>query len=598
MQKPALSARLQLAASFVRQGSVVADIGTDHGYLAAYLVADGRCPSGYASDIHEQPLEKARETIRACGLEDRIQTVLSDGLLSLPKGCAQDIVIAGMGGDMIAKIIEEAPWLRDEHIRLVLQPMTKMDELRRYLYQNGFGLLREEAVEDGEFVYTVMQAVHTGQGKDVSMLFALSGLLPAYDTPAAKRYLLRQADIQQRKADGLRLSRRADPNQAAYHETLARRLRNLAKGEEQMNQHTVGDIYRTIDTKIAPFSLAESWDNPGLLIGGEELPVKKVLLAMDATDAVAEEAVSKRAELIVTHHPVIFSPIKRVEADSVVYKLIRNGISVISAHTNLDIAAGGVNDALAETLGLEQIEGFAQSGADTYYKLVAFVPSDHAAAVYRALRGAGAGTLGGYEGCAFSAEGTGCFEPRDGSNPFIGTAGKTQRVPETRLEMIVPPEKRAAVIAALHASHPYEVPAYDLFENHAVRGFRYMGRIGNLPEEMQPDDFAAYVGLKLGGVGVRCSPFGLPVRRVAVLGGSGADFLSQAKRAGADALVTADPKHHLFLEAAHIGVMLVDAGHFCTENVVMGRLCRSLREAFPQIEFEIAEQNTNPVRYR
>ena len=597
MRGPVLSERLKAVASLVRRGSVVADVGTDHGYLITDLVIRGISPKGYATDIHELPLQKAKETIHSYQLDDKIKTVLADGLQGIPPNCAQDIVIAGMGGDMIAGIIEKASWLQKEECRLILQPMTKADTLRRFLYTNGYRILREKAVEDGSFVYTVMLVSYLGKPAPISEVFARIGLLPSEKTPAAERYILRQASLCEKKAAGIRLGKKQTEDASAY-ERLAEILKMKVEEDAIMKETcTVGDVYRLID-QFAPFSLAEDWDNPGLLVGSPDLTVTKALLAMDVTPAVIEEAAKTGAELIVTHHPVIFSPIKRVEAGSIVYNLIRNGISVISAHTNLDIAEGGVNDCLAECLGLCNIKGLEESSEESFYKIMTFVPKEQAEQVYQALCYAGAGALGNYDGCAYFTEGTGCFQPKDGANPFIGEIGRTERVDEIRLEMILPEGKKDAVITALKEAHPYETPAFDLFKDDAIQKRQYMGRIGELSKPMQPEEFAEMVKEKLGIGGIRYTPVDHPIKRVAVLGGAGADYIFQAKNMGADAFVTADTKHHLLLEANRIGIMLLDAGHFSTETVVMEPLCKRLQAALPHIAFAVAKSNIDPVCYR
>ncbi|MDD3192438.1 MAG: Nif3-like dinuclear metal center hexameric protein [Oscillospiraceae bacterium] len=245
----------------------------------------------------------------------------------------------------------------------------------------------------------------------------------------------------------------------------------------------VSDVFSWID-QLAPFSYAMDFDNSGLLVGNPSQPVEKILVVLDCTPAVVHQAVEAGAGLIVTHHPVIFDPLKQITAGSVVYQLVSAGIAVICAHTNLDLARGGVNDALARRLGLKCLEGL---------------------------------------------------------TPVSCTDREGRPVTE------------------------------------------YLGRVSFIPEPMAPGDFARFVKKQLGG-NVRYTCGNRPVHRVAVCGGAGADCLADALSTGADALVTSEVKHHIFLLAAQHGLTLVDAGHFHTENVVIEPLCQQIRDYFPQAE--------------
>ncbi len=359
---------------------------------------------------------------------------------------------------------------------------------------------------------------------------------------------------------------------------------------------TVGDIYAKLN-QFAPFGLAMEWDNSGLLIGSADLPADGVTLALDATPAVIKEAEKRGDKLIITHHPIIFEPLKAVQADSVVYRCIQNGISVISAHTNLDVARCGVNDALAAALGLKECREFEVTQKEYYRKIVVFVPWQDAAKVKTAMAAAGAGALGNYSGCAFSMDGLGEFLPEEGSSPVIGKVGVPERVKETRIEMIVPPDRVSAVVKAMKEAHPYEMPAYDLFQDEAAEAAASLGRVGVLPQPMQPQEFAAMVKESLRVGGLKYVPGNRPVRTVAICGGSGADLISLAKAKGADALVTGDTKHHLLLLAEECGVTLVDSGHFATEAVVLSPLKVWLEAQFPQGRFTIAESSRDPAYY-
>lgn len=347
---------------------------------------------------------------------------------------------------------------------------------------------------------------------------------------------------------------------------------------------TVKDILAAVDA-IAPFRLTMDFDNTGLLVGDPDAPVQSVLLALDCTDPVIEEAKRQNANLIISHHPVIFKGIKRVTADSVVWKAIRSDISVISAHTNLDIAQGGVNDCLAQKIGLSQLRGLTVTNSEAFDKVIAFVPESHAAAVHQAMTAAGAGTIENYAGCAFFTHGEGSFLPLEGADPYLGTVGEVEKAKEVRIEMICPKAKTKAVVAAMKAAHPYEVPAYDIFEDRGIVSEESLGRVGELCEPLSAKELAQQVKDALGDTAIRYTEGKQPIQTVAVCGGAGDSELESAIRCGAQALVTGEAAHHIFIEAAHRGITLIEAGHFHTEAVVLDSLCQRLMEKFPEIKF-------------
>lgn len=218
---PKLDARLAALAELVRPGARVADIGTDHGYLIAWLAASGKIPGGCACDIHQKPLEKAAFSLREYGVEDRVSLILCDGLRGVPAGGCDDIVIAGMGGDTIWSILDAAPWTRDERYRFILQPMTKAPGLRRSLCRNGFAAQRETAAVSGGFPYCAMTARYTGERREISAKQAWGGLLADDPSPAARAYIERVCGLLEQKVDGMRRSRRPLPELAEYAEALS-----------------------------------------------------------------------------------------------------------------------------------------------------------------------------------------------------------------------------------------------------------------------------------------------------------------------------------------------------------------------------------------
>ncbi|MBQ8599308.1 MAG: Nif3-like dinuclear metal center hexameric protein, partial [Oscillospiraceae bacterium] len=273
-----------------------------------------------------------------------------------------------------------------------------------------------------------------------------------------------------------------------------------------------------------------------------------------------------------------------------VWKLIRNNISVISAHTNLDIAQGGVNDCLAQKLGLSSLRGLTVTNSEPYEKVVAFVPETHYEAVHKAMTAAGAGTDGNYSGCAFFTHGEGTFLPLEGANPYLGTIGQYEKVKEVRVEMFCEKSKTAAVVAAMKAAHPYEVPAYDIFEDSGIVHRETLGRVGELSQAVSAGELARQVKSALGGA-VRYADGGKKVQTVAVCGGAGDSELESALACGADALVTGEAAHHIFIEAAHRGITLIEAGHFHTEAVVLDSVKERLANQFPEIIFTVWQES-------
>ena len=330
-------------------------------------------------------------------------------------------------------------------------------------------------------------------------------------------------------------------------------------------------IAEAIEAFAAP-GLAEPWDRSGLQVGDPEQTVHSVLVALDPSPAAVAEAERRGAELLLTHHPLLLKPLDRVDLSSprgaVVARLLRAGIGLYAAHTNLDRAEGGVNDALARSLGLDQVGPL--GAGELLVKLVLTVPVGYEPQVRQALFRAGAGRIGNYRDCSFGVRGEGTFQPHQGATPFLGEVGRPERVDETRLEVVAARAQLAAVVAAARQAHPYETPAIDTFplEDRADSGTP--GRIGVLAREWPLGKWASAVGRCLQAPGVRW--VGDPetrVRRVAVCGGSGAELWGAAQQRGADVLVTGDVKYHAALDMAAAGFAVVDVGHGPSESVAL-----------------------------
>ena len=360
---------------------------------------------------------------------------------------------------------------------------------------------------------------------------------------------------------------------------------------------TVGDVYEIID-EIAPFNLAEKWDNSGLLIGDKNSVVTSAMLCLDITNEIAQEAVDKGVSLLISHHPIIFNSLHSINNDSPTSILVKNNISAICAHTNLDMAKEGINEIIAQKLNLKTISEPIETVYELpFYQLAVFVPVDNIQQVYDAMAKAGAGTLGNYSGCAFYTEGTGTFMPLEGSHAYIGEVGKQEKVLEARLEMILPQSKRAQVIQAMLNSHPYEKVAYHLSENLAIMEKIGLGKIGKLESELTPKEFAEVIKKTFGNTVVRYNDTGKKIKTVAFSSGSGGSLLQKVISKNVDAYVTGDVKHDQFIDAQNANLTVFDAGHYHTENIVLDSLKERLIEKLPDVKFEIAEKNRDILSY-
>ena len=353
---------------------------------------------------------------------------------------------------------------------------------------------------------------------------------------------------------------------------------------------------------------AESWDAVGLVCGDPDDNIDHVLLAVDALPATVAEAMRVGAELLVSHHPLLLAPVHGVPADdpkgALVHRMIRAGIAHYVAHTNADVADPGVSDALGDLLGLGNLRPLEPQAHDPDDKLVVFVPLADLVRVVDALAAAGAGRIGNYERCAWSATGIGTFRPEPGATPFAGQVGAVSEVAEARVEMVVPRGLRGDVLQALRAAHPYEEPAFDLYarlpEPTTSVG---IGRVGELPA---PTTLRGLVDLAARALppttwGVRAA--GRPdrrVRTVAVCGGSGGSLIEAARAAGADAYLTADLRHHPAVEAVSErgpdAMGLVDAAHWATEAPWLSAVAARLRTRFAQegLKVTVSAEVTDP----
>lgn len=342
----------------------------------------------------------------------------------------------------------------------------------------------------------------------------------------------------------------------------------------------------------APQSLAESWDHPGLQAGNPDKSVRKVMAALDVTKENAAYAAAHHVDMIISHHPFLFKGLKtvdlRTEKGQILAELLCHGILAFAAHTNLDTAEGGVNDRLAAAIGLTGCEGLVPVKEEALEKIVVYVPASHSAAVRQSMEEAGAGIIGAYRGCSFSAAGIGRFTPERGAHPFLGKAGTEEAAEEERIETCCYAGETERILAAVRRVHPYEEPVCDVYP--LARGGRWdrMGRTGYLEKEMDPWEAAQYIKEKLGLPVIKLAgPTDHPVRKVAVLGGAGIEFAALAKKAGADLYLTGDVKYHEAQDAAAMGLLVMDGGHFYTERVIIPEIARRIREKAEAAQWDL-----------
>lgn len=340
---------------------------------------------------------------------------------------------------------------------------------------------------------------------------------------------------------------------------------------------------------IAPRNLAEDYDNVGLIIGKKEREIKRIMVCLDVTSKVVEEAINKSVDLIISHHPFIFKGLKRINEDDVkgkiIYNLIKNDIAVYSAHTNLDVADGGVNEHLAKVLGICNLQNLKKHRVLKLYKIAVFVPEEDVDKVRDAMSGAGAGWIGNYSDCTFMTKGTGTFKPLEGTNPYIGSKGKLEHVNEVKLETIVPEEKLHTVIDEMIKAHPYEETAYDVYPLN-MDGKEYgLGKVGVLKNPETLDSFISIVKEKLNTKNVRViGSIDKKIEKVAVFCGSYDESCNGAVMSKADVLVTGDIKYHTAVDMTEMGMCVIDAGHFNTERIIVPKLVDILNEQFKELD--------------
>jgi dinuclear metal center YbgI/SA1388 family protein len=359
------------------------------------------------------------------------------------------------------------------------------------------------------------------------------------------------------------------------------------------------DIIRVLEKK-APLSLQESYDNAGLLTGSPGWECKGILCTLDATEAVVMEAKSRGCNLVVAHHPIIFGGLKKINGKNYVEKTviaaIKNDIAIYAIHTNLDNILDGVNNRIADQIGLINRRVLVPK-AGQLMKLHTFVPLEQAEKVRSALFEAGAGKIGEYSEASFNVDGTGTFKGSANTNPFVGEPGKRHEEKETRLEVIFPAYLQAAVIKALLQAHPYEEVAYDIVGLENDYQSVGTGLLGELSEELDETGFLHMLKTSFELSVIRHTPLlGKKVQKVAVCGGSGSFLTGKAIAAGADVYITADVKYHEFFDA-NDRILLADIGHWESEQFTTDLLIEILQAKFPTFAVLKSGVKTNPVNY-
>lgn len=361
----------------------------------------------------------------------------------------------------------------------------------------------------------------------------------------------------------------------------------------------IADVVSFLENLAHP-SLQESYDNAGLITGYPAWECKGVLCTLDVTEEVVKEAMAKKCNMIVAHHPVIFRGLKRINGynyvERTVIMAIKNDIAIYAIHTNLDNVLHGVSGKMASILGLQNTSVLAPK-ENMLRKLYTFAPRDKADQVRKALFAAGAGHIGNYSECSFNADGTGTFKAGEGTDPYVGQQGSQHQEPETKIEVIFPSYLESGILDALVKNHPYEEVAYDvvaLTNRHVATG---AGITGELPEPMEEKAFLEMLKSRFGLALIRHTPLtGRGIKRVALCGGAGSFLISNALRAKADIYITADMKYHEFFDADG-RMVIADIGHYESEQFTMALLQEVLEEKFLTFAVLKTTVNTNPVQY-
>lgn len=360
----------------------------------------------------------------------------------------------------------------------------------------------------------------------------------------------------------------------------------------------IKDIANALEM-FAPLPLQDDFDNCGLQIGLTDAEVAGVLLCLDVTEAIVDEAIASGCNLIISHHPIIFKPLKRITGSNyierLVIKALANGVAIYSAHTNIDNAPKGINYRLAQIMGLLNVRILLPK-EESLLKLAVYVPVSHAGNVREALFAAGCGEIGNYSSCSYNVAGYGTFKASEGCNPFCGSVGEFHKEEEVRIETVLPAYLKGRAVSAILKAHPYEEPAFDIYPLKNSWNSVGTGVIGELPEERDAIGFMKEIKEKLGAGSLRYSPLpGKKIRRVALCSGAGGSFATAAMAAGADLYITGEARYHDMFNYPSMTVAVI--GHYESEACVMDIFDELLSGRFPELRIKKTSVNTNPVSY-
>lgn len=361
----------------------------------------------------------------------------------------------------------------------------------------------------------------------------------------------------------------------------------------------LADVILQIEA-LAPKGLQESYDNSGLITGHPDMEVKGIMICLDSLECVLEEAVKQGCNVVIAHHPIIFSGLKRLTGSNYVEKIIiraiKENLAIYAVHTNLDNIAQGVNSAIAAQIGLKDVKVL-KPLSKRLKKLVTYTPASHTESVKNALFKAGAGDIGNYSECSFTVSGTGTYLPNQDARPFKGEKGSRHQESEDRIEVILPEWNQQDALKALRAAHPYEEIACEILTIDNQYDKIGSGLIGNLEREWEASEFLKMIKNKMNTRLIRHTALTLKkINKVAICGGAGSFLLKEAISNGADAFISADFKYHEFFDAEG-KIIIADIGHFESEQFTMKLLQEFLREKFTTFAIRLTEMNTNPVYY-
>ncbi len=387
-----------------------------------------------------------------------------------------------------------------------------------------------------------------------------------------------------------------------FQDKIYSRTKKIPTFEDQsqkVEKYTVKNFTDYLES-IAPLALQESYDNAGLMVGSPQQTVTGILISLDITEEIIEEAIAEKCNLIIAHHPLIFSGLKKLNGsnyvEKCVIKAIKNDIALYASHTNLDAISGGVNSKIAEKLGLQHTRILSPK-TGTLKKLITFCPLAEANKVRDALFLAGAGQIGAYDECSYTSEGTGTFRASNAANPFVGKVNERHSEKETKIELLFPAHLENKMLAVLKATHPYEEVAYDILSLQNKNPLVGAGMIGELLDEVTEMDFLNQLKITFNAEGLRYTKLlNKKIKTVAVCGGSGSFLLQDAINAKADVFITADYKYHQFFDAER-RIVIADIGHYESEQYTKELIYDIIRKKFSTFALRLTKINSNPINY-